>query len=1261
MAIQHSPTGKVFRRAALAAFALALIGATLVTMAPETYATSGSGGGGGGGGGGYVCSSTPPQPSCPEGSSGGYYPSGYDSNGCVTGWTDDCVVPQVTTGHSQIFIAVTNSQSMDGNTSGAITRGSGAPVRYSFYSPSNSNYPAYTYYPEASPQIVGNSSIFSPMDYTPQNGFQPPVSPASSAAQYTIPTGPATPAGMAPNSAIALSSNYPGFTDTDNSPTRLNMVKAAIANILQNYASKIDFGIVGYGPQSTSENLTWSYYMSPSTGPFQFVGAPVTASSPGQSFTVNNPCYDYSTGDIDLVNACVPLEAYFKATQDVDINAMPFMLVGATSDDPNINDVFQFPFGSPDMYPPVVWMQAGGAFYKRGETTVNFTGTKTPYNTFSLSQYNRQITAASPPIYDQYTTLVPNTAPLATTPATTDWFYNSTETNYQLSYFPNSEIYASISSKAPSAYNYSKITPTNSGYLPYSNQVMYVERGMIYGGIPDPNWGNIYMAIQTAGANPTPASIQAVLNTAAPVIAPEYNDDTYDQTNMQAWATQSPIAAVLQQAGSNLSLETQYLTPCTKQYVILITDGLPTLDMSDKVWPPLGSAAATGYGVHAAYNADGSYNAAGSNDQAATDAINQVLALKAQNIETFVIGVGAGVDKSVNPAAAAYLNALAIAGGTQNYYSAGSQIQLNASVGAIIGSIATAQAAGAPVVPNTVSANSFVYAMSTDPTPVAGHVRAYALNSSDVPSATASWDAGLQMNATNRAGGLWSTATNGAATLLTSMDAAAFNLASPPADPCAPNPTVIAAYTIDPSYTYTASNGAACSYLGTRKPGWFLGGISNANNALLLGPPNNPYDLTLPGYLTFAGAESTRVQSILYTSADGFLYSSNAQTGAFNWGWMPRSSVAQLQNYQTVPTMGLMSGRFRAVDAYNGTTSAWSTYLVGNGLSGATLYDLQISSTGAPASQIATPTLPGGSTQPMPQAPVIANVSGSPLNPTGYTGTSQIGVEIANTGTAGTSSAASTIVEFNVATGQSSQAMIASNAIKGQITSQIFLDTASGEIYLGDSAGNVYVTSLSGNATTDAGNLSLIGTTQDGLPVHYIGVGVVNNEQSVWAATTSGITVFGIGPSGWQPLWATTPTSGYVYSGGSWATSTTIAALQSGSVISDAPALVNNILIVPDYVPVNQANVCGSAPGSGFYDFYNLKDGSFPANAIKDSSGQYVTGDESVGSGEPFTPGVSVSSTGVPVFGGGQGDLQPSPPFMFSKQGVNAVVQWRVH
>lgn len=40
---------------------------------------------------------------------------------------------------------------------------------------------------------------------------------------------------------------------------------------------------------------------------------------------------------------------------------------------------------------------------------------------------------------------------------------------------------------------------------------------------------------------------------------------------------------------------------CAGQYVILLTDGLPTMSLDGKAWPPLGSEAGAGYGVYATF------------------------------------------------------------------------------------------------------------------------------------------------------------------------------------------------------------------------------------------------------------------------------------------------------------------------------------------------------------------------------------------------------------------------------------------------------------------------------------------------------------------------------------------------------------------------------------------------------------------------------------------------------------------------------------
>ena len=56
---------------------------------------------------------------------------------------------------------------------------------------------------------------------------------------------------------------------------------------------------------------------------------------------------------------------------------------------------------------------------------------------------------------------------------------------------------------------------------------------------------------------------------------------------------------------------------------MLVTDGLPTMDLSGHSWPPLGSTSASpypnGYGITATFNGDGSLGS--TNDQALTDVI----------------------------------------------------------------------------------------------------------------------------------------------------------------------------------------------------------------------------------------------------------------------------------------------------------------------------------------------------------------------------------------------------------------------------------------------------------------------------------------------------------------------------------------------------------------------------------------------------------------------------------------------------------------
>ncbi len=583
-----------------------------------------------------------------------------------------------------------------------------------------------------------------------------------------------------------------------------------------------------------------------------------------------------------------------------------------------------------------------------------------------------------------------------------------------------------------------------------------------------------------------------------------------------------------------------------------------------------------------------------------------------------------------------------------------------------------ARTVGAPVAPLTVSSNSLIYTLTSNPSPVQGYVTAYALSANGTPATTASWEAGAKMTDTNRAGGLYSTAKDGKTpTLITALDTAAFALPNTPST-CVPATSNIVNYTIDPNASYSPTpSGCTAPYLGTRAVGSLLDEFSPGDAATLLTPPNNALDLNLPGYTTFAAAETSRPQALLFTNDDGFLYSVNASSGALNWAWMPRSFVSQLQNYGAWPYQDNFAGNFTVADASVTTsgTTTWGTYLVGSANGGALWYDLALDKNGNPSKVVTTflppqtsmpantQALPSSSSPlqyPQRQAPVIGSIGGS-----------QYAAFIVNSTNGSTTS--STLIEFNIATGAATTATIPASAIgHGYVTSNLYYDANSGSLFFGNSTGTAYIMSFTGNASTDIGNIGSLGQTQDGLAINYIGYQQLNNFPYLWAASSTGMTVFGINKTGWNPLWATGVGVAYVYTNGVWGAtaSSTPAALQTGATISDLPIVINGVLVVPTFVAPG-TQTCNST-GEGYYDFFNLTNGSFPKNTIQ-RNGVYLTGNLDIGQGAAYTPNYSISSTGLLVYGSSQnggtgtGTGNSLNPFMFSRSGINTVVQWRVH
>lgn len=473
----------------------------------------------------------------------------------------------------------------------------------------------------------------------------------------------------------------------------------------------------------------------------------------------------------------------------------------------------------------------------------------------------------------------------------------------------------------------------------------------------------------------------------------------------------------------------------------------------------------------------------------------------------------------------------------------------------------------------------------------------------------------------------------------------------------------IIGFTKDPNYTWSGMPASCPSYLGARQAGWTLGEVSQGDDSHLLEPSSNPLFLTLPGYVSYTQSVSNRSTALLFTDNDGFLYSVGAHAGTLKWGWMPRNLAANLQNYTSTPNSNMLDGKFVITDAVDASGN-WATYVVGSAQSGASWYDLKLGDVGnppvaTPVANIALPAMASGSTYPQRQAPAIGLVYN--YNASTKTSTPQVeGAFVTNTGSG--SSTTSTLTEFDVATGASSQAAIPSKSIaSGGVTSNLYYDSNSGQLFFGDSAGNVYVMPLTGNASTDVGNITQFEQTKDQLPVVSVAYQMVSGKAYVWASSKTGLTVFGIGSGGWTPFWATDSSGGYLYTSGAWTSTSSISALQPTAIITDVPVIVNGSMVVPVYLPPSGSSATCNTTGNAYYDFYSLVTGKFPTNQIKDSSGNYVTGPLFVGRGEAYSPTVTVTKNGVPVYSGSQQQGSPTAPVTFNKSGMNTYVQWREH
>jgi type IV pilus assembly protein PilY1 len=749
--------------------------------------------------------------------------------------------------HPQVVIAVANSESMDGNLSGAIMTGAGSLG--------------------AGLSELWNTPTASPLNFVVPVAFTPPISGGAVATlqPYTV--------------------NVAGQF-VDNSPSRMNLSKAGLISILNNFMANTDFALMDYATGALQESPTWVYHMSPPGG-FSAV-----AVVPVGSTAIPNPCFGILPADA-VGNACAALAPYIP--NFTGIGSLPWLLVSATSDDPSINDVLYDWFGMAPVC--MVW------------------GGPTPATPFppnrSLAQYN------SGSITETYGTGVGGGC--------------ANETG-----------------------------PTNAGYVGFSPQVMYVQRGWSYYTYSEnAGTGNLLVGMQTAGVNPTAATVTAKINTFLPYLAPETNNQGTPE--IKSSSTQAPTAGLL--AGALNYFNT--VNPASSngcaptRYVVLVTDGLPTLDLGGGAWPPLGSAAAqtppNGYGVWANFNTPGDGSLISTNDQALTDAISKLAALNAAGIKTYIIGVGGGVNGS-NLQAAATLTAMAVAGGTNAFFPANDPAQLTNDMQVILAAIqaGTQSTATAAVNSTSIHAGSVVYqgqfTTSDSAQDWSGNLYAFPVDPAtgivDTLTTDALWNAQSLLDAatpSSRIIATWDPAAGAGtpfewtagtpATGIASSTAMGVALSGSPFDPSGADAVNFLRGVQSLSY----SNGGPY-----RPRGHLLGDIVDSAPLYVGGAAGNYSSVA---YAAFASTVSSRPAVVYVGANDGMLHAFSATTGQELFAYIPRGVYGNLLNltsrYYAGDHQFFVDGSPTAGDVlYSG---AWHTLLVGGESAGGnSIYALDI-------------------------------------------------------------------------------------------------------------------------------------------------------------------------------------------------------------------------------------------------------------------------------------------------------------------------------
>jgi type IV pilus assembly protein PilY1 len=495
--------------------------------------------------------------------------------------------------------------------------------------------------------------------------------------------------------------------------------------------------------------------------------------------------------------------------------------------------------------------------------------------------------------------------------------------------------------------------PSNSGSSPPNNvsRSLYLPRGWGYSSGVSGS-GTLNEAVKVDSSTHYTA-LQSLL-------ANETNGSTGELKNGAVYTTLKGTLATAKSyfAGTLSGQTTPIAQTCQQNFVMLVTDGLPTGDTSGNLY----SAAARANSC--TWNTTTNACATGSFGTAATDAISAVSGLRTTSvsgvnsvnkdgtgavtgkfdIQTYVVALG---DTVANPTAQSVMNAMAYNGGTGTALPAGDAATFQNAISAISDDItAKVGAAAAVAVANAhvTSTDNASYASSYNSGTWTGDLNANAIDvTTGVPSTTSLWTAGsaaTQLDGRTAANRYIVTSTDTAGACTT-----ACGLQFQPT--AATTATTVSSAQQTALNSPSATDGAAVlAYLrgdrsgessGTyRTRAHLLGDTINAEPVLVKAPSANYADA---GYSSFKSGNASRTRVVFQGANDGMLHAFVAGTGAESWAYVPNLVLGNLNNLSRktgfahlyyvdgTPVAGDVD--FKNVDGATGSGSDWHTVLVG--------------------------------------------------------------------------------------------------------------------------------------------------------------------------------------------------------------------------------------------------------------------------------------------------------------------------------------------